>query len=925
MPIPLDVVILEDQVADAELLVHALEAAGFAPLKVRHCDSEPSFLAALDPAPDLVLADYQLQQFTGLDALRLLRGRALEIPFILVSGAIDEEMAVLALREGATDYVLKERMTRLGAAVERALEQKRMRDEQTRGQNELRRLAAIVESSNDAIISRALDGTILSWNAAAERMFGWSATETIGRSISILAPPERRGQIRRLIERMIDGESIERFETTHLRKDGSRIVTAMTLSLVKDGQGRVVYIAETMRDITRRKQLEREAQQKAAITVLMESLARAANEAATPEAAMQTCLARICEHGRWVVGHLMHLAPRGDEWIVTQSQWHPPDQQRFSEFVTLSDNLRLRPRPDGFITTAIIGHRPCWIADLSAVAELGRLAHARDLGIRAALAFPVIVRDEVVTCFEFFAEEVREPDTALLEALPSVASQLARVIERRRAELELQRKAELTQLLEALAVAANEAATPDAAIQSCLEHIWRHGKWQIAHALTLDPNDPMHELATSHWRVPDPGRFRAFMASSEVLRYGVHPRGFMTLIVHGKRPIWVADIAGHEGFTRRDIALACGLKSAFAFPVMVQDRVAACLEFFADEVREPDTLFLEAIATVGSQLARAMERKQALDELHASQQKLESILAALEEVVWSMDVHSGKILYLNPAVHKLTGRPVRDFLGSARVWRRVIHPADRLGVRKGVCELLDHGKLVQEFRIVRPDGAVRTVENRVHVVHDERGRPQRIDGTMSDITERKQVQEQLTYLAQYDSLTGLPNRNLFRDRLALAMARAKRNRKMLALMFLDLDRFKEINDTLGHAAGDEVLRAVARLLRDLLRDVDTVARLAGDEFTIMLENITDTDQAATVARKIKDALSGPIAIQGRTIYVTASIGITLFPRDVGEIDALLQSADVAMYHAKAEGRNTYEFYVPDMSENRNLKTGNENP
>ncbi|MGH8743549.1 MAG: putative bifunctional diguanylate cyclase/phosphodiesterase, partial [Burkholderiales bacterium] len=182
-----------------------------------------------------------------------------------------------------------------------------------------------------------------------------------------------------------------------------------------------------------------------------------------------------------------------------------------------------------------------------------------------------------------------------------------------------------------------------------------------------------------------------------------------------------------------------------------------------------------------------------------------------------------------------------------------------------------------------------------------------------DITERKKAEEQLTYLAQYDSLTGLPNRTLFHDRLTTTMARVKRDGKMLALMFLDLDRFKEINDTLGHTIGDEVLQAAAELLRKSLRDVDTIARLGGDEFTIILEDITHEDQVIVVAEKLKKVFVDPIVIKGREIFVTASIGITLYPRDVDDVDALLQTADIAMYRAKEEGRNTYEFYAQEMN------------
>src|SRR5258706_357598 len=184
---------------------------------------------------------------------------------------------------------------------------------------------------------------------------------------------------------------------------------------------------------------------------------------------------------------------------------------------------------------------------------------------------------------------------------------------------------------------------------------------------------------------------------------------------------------------------------------------------------------------------------------------------------------------------------------------------------------------------------------------------------VEDISERKRAEERLMYLAQFDALTGLPNRSLVRDRLALAIARAKRNDQMVGVMFLDLDNFSEVNDLLGHAAGDRVLQTAAALLSASLRDVDTLGRLGGDEFTIVLENITGEDQVSTVAEKIKQVFAEPIVVDGREIFVSASVGIALYPHGGESVDALLQSADVAMYHAKGQGRNVHAFASPTMT------------
>ena len=175
--------------------------------------------------------------------------------------------------------------------------------------------------------------------------------------------------------------------------------------------------------------------------------------------------------------------------------------------------------------------------------------------------------------------------------------------------------------------------------------------------------------------------------------------------------------------------------------------------------------------------------------------------------------------------------------------------------------------------------------------------------------QRQRDADTIRHLAHHDELTGLPNRKLFADRLSCAVSRARRSGQMAALMFIDLDRFKEVNDTLGHAAGDKVLRAAGQLLRDSLRTSDTVARMGGDEFTIILEDVADLDRVETVAEKIKSAFAAPVMTEdGVDVFVTPSIGITLYPRDGESAEALLNAADAAMYDAKAAGRNAWRFY-----------------
>ncbi|HHT9130632.1 MAG TPA: putative bifunctional diguanylate cyclase/phosphodiesterase, partial [Candidatus Brocadiaceae bacterium] len=185
-------------------------------------------------------------------------------------------------------------------------------------------------------------------------------------------------------------------------------------------------------------------------------------------------------------------------------------------------------------------------------------------------------------------------------------------------------------------------------------------------------------------------------------------------------------------------------------------------------------------------------------------------------------------------------------------------------------------------------------------------------GIFRDVSDRKQHEEKIQYMAFHDSLTNLPNRKLFNDRLSLALTHARRTKELVAVLFLDLDRFKVINDTLGHTVGDELLRVIANRLRTCVRKADSIARLGGDEFTVLLPGITHTNDVNTIVHKICEVIKQPWVTNGHELYVTVSVGISLYPNDGEDADTLLKNADMAMYHAKEHGRNNYHFFNSAM-------------
>ncbi|MCC6347638.1 MAG: EAL domain-containing protein, partial [Nitrospirales bacterium] len=222
-------------------------------------------------------------------------------------------------------------------------------------------------------------------------------------------------------------------------------------------------------------------------------------------------------------------------------------------------------------------------------------------------------------------------------------------------------------------------------------------------------------------------------------------------------------------------------------------------------------------------------------------------------------------------------------------------------------------RMIIEERLLTAAGDIEWFEAIKTPLRNERDEVVGTTGIARDITRRKQMEETIRFQAYHDLLTGLPNRTLFMDRLSLAIPQAQRTRKRLAVLFLDLDRFKNINDSLGHTVGDHLLQDVADRLKGTLRETDTLARVGGDEFTVLLPLITQVEEAAKMAGKIIGIFKAPFLTDGQELHIASSIGISICPEDGVQAETLLKNADIAMYHAKDQGRNNFQFYNPALN------------
>ncbi len=315
-----------------------------------------------------------------------------------------------------------------------------------------------------------------------------------------------------------------------------------------------------------------------------------------------------------------------------------------------------------------------------------------------------------------------------------------------------------------------------------------------------------------------------------------------------------------------------------------------------------------AIVGVNASALDVTDQLRALASLRRSEETLALAQAAAHLGSWTHDLTTGAFAW-SDELYAICGRSPTDAPPTPPLLRRYVHPDDRLALETAI-ELAREERLpfAIETRLIRDDGNERWVQHRGKIDFDAHGAV-RIIGTVQDVTGRKRAEENVAYQANYDELTGLPNRKLLADRLRQSLLAAQHGAAQVAILYVDLDRFKAINDTLGHDVGDQFLRVVAPRLVQAVRETDTVARSGGDEFVVMLPDITSVGEAARIAERVVAAFAQPVSIGERELYSSASVGISVFPDDGATPDELIRSAEAALYRAKEGGHGSFRFYA----------------
>lgn len=371
----------------------------------------------------------------------------------------------------------------------------------------------------------------------------------------------------------------------------------------------------------------------------------------------------------------------------------------------------------------------------------------------------------------------------------------------------------------------------------------------------------------------------------------------------------------------REILERQEIQSLLAVPLSSEGKFIGFLGFdYVQSQNDNLESYIPLLEILGELFVNVLERqkqekslRQAIVQSAKSEAKYRSIFENTLEGIFQSSPN-GTYISANPALAKIYG-----YNSPTELQENLTDIANQLYVfperRQEFVELLNQQGYVTDFesQVYRRDGQIIWISENARVVKDSEGETLYFEGTVIDITEKKLAESTIYYQAFHDLLTGLPNRVLFDDRLPLALAEARRHHDCVAVMFLDLDRFKAINDTLGHAIGDQLLQEVAARLTSCLREVDTIARWGGDEFTILLPGLAQPGDAAIVAERIINTLKPSFDLENHHLHITTSLGIAVFPQDGADADTLLRNADAALYRAKDTGRDNYQFYQANFN------------
>jgi len=559
----------------------------------------------------------------------------------------------------------------------------------------------------------------------------------------------------------------------------------------------------------------------------------------------------VCEGLGWTCGACWIESPAGDS-LHCAGGWGE-DSAAVAEFRDALASIPTAPPHEGMLLRVWGGGQPVWLEDLACEPSFRRASLAARAGLRSAFAFPITAAGRTLGVVEIFGRWVQPLDAEWLDCTRYIGSQIGQFCLRTQTQTQLRESEQ------------RFAATIELAAIG-IAHVDESGRYVQVNRWMCDllgyRREELLRLTVKQISHPDDKNV------TDAVRAQLHA---------GAIPSFQMD----KRYLRKD-----------GTPVWVQLTISVQRDAAGRPLH--DISIIQDISA----------RKEAELARQHSEQRFRLLVELSSDWYWELDAEHRFITFGNRGRGEqydelLRGRQAWDIPGAASEtdW------ADLRGLLGRHQPFRDF-----EYTFVDRKGQRRHISTSGEPLFDADGRFAGHRGVSRDITPRKQAEARIQYLATHDSLTGLPNRLMFSEMLNHVLAASKRNERKFAVLFIDLDRFKFINDSLGHEAGDALLREVAQRLKGSLRSSDIVARLGGDEFVMLLQDLRGIEQAGRIARKLLSAVIKPIVIHGQECRVTASIGISVYPTDANDEAALMTHADIAMYHAKEEGKNNFQFY-----------------
>lgn len=397
-------------------------------------------------------------------------------------------------------------------------------------------------------------------------------------------------------------------------------------------------------------------------------------------------------------------------------------------------------------------------------------------------------------------------------------------------------------------------------------------------------------------------------ASMRISREGLKKTSFIYRAYEKAEIEWIVNILDYPNYLRSREAKNAKLQSAFVFPIKISNQVTSIFEFYSHSMQELDAPIIEAVDHISRQIGQFYQRVNAENEVYKMLERFKHLTELSSDWIWELDEFFRYRYDSSCTRDYLPGLRFDDSLGKA--------PWELPYKKLTSAEWEAHKKVLMAhehfsdwiFQQVTTSGSMRTIAVSGMPFFARDGKFLGYRGIGRDITDQRQAEEKIKYLATHDVLTALPNRALFSEMLNHTILSARRYHKKFAVLFIDLDRFKIINDTLGHDSGDKLLLEMSQRLSHLLRESDLVARLGGDEFVVLLQEVENQQTVAQIASKILSSLIRPVILFGQECRVTASVGIAMYPAHGQDEQTLMKNADLAMYRAKEDGRNNYQFF-----------------